>query len=245
MYPSQLQTVALDVPRPFTESFQLDLPLCPFRGKRLILSQIQCTLANETLMYPVSCADGVVWIMRRVLYVSDVFGAEHPAPHKRTHAERARNPPPLALAYGPAPNPPPLEPPETSTLIHPLAARDNRSAKNRPRSFPKPHPESPSYLERVPACALTAASVLVRSLSARARPWRPHRAQTKGPHGDHRCDPSAMPCDGVTIGTPLIRTYASPKIRQEHRLAGADRSSIFFLKMKGLSISITKERGVE
>ncbi|KAH3844781.1 hypothetical protein DPMN_087043 [Dreissena polymorpha] len=32
---------------------------------------------------------------------------------------------------------------------------------------------------------------------------------------------------------------------QEHRLAGADRSSIFFLKVKGLSFSITKEGGVE
>ncbi|KAH3804983.1 hypothetical protein DPMN_133275 [Dreissena polymorpha] len=30
---------------------------------------------------------------------------------------------------------------------------------------------------------------------------------------------------------------------QEHRLAGADRSSIFFLKVKGLSFSITKEGG--
>ncbi|KAH3882556.1 hypothetical protein DPMN_006498 [Dreissena polymorpha] len=35
------------------------------------------------------------------------------------------------------------------------------------------------------------------------------------------------------------------KIKQEHRLAGADRSSIFFLKVKGLSFSITKEGGVE
>ncbi|KAH3853683.1 hypothetical protein DPMN_096215 [Dreissena polymorpha] len=33
--------------------------------------------------------------------------------------------------------------------------------------------------------------------------------------------------------------------KQEHRLAGADRSSIFSLKVKGLSISITKEGGVE
>ncbi|KAH3864612.1 hypothetical protein DPMN_027634 [Dreissena polymorpha] len=32
---------------------------------------------------------------------------------------------------------------------------------------------------------------------------------------------------------------------QEHRLAGGDRSSIFFLKVKGLSFSITKEGGVE
>ncbi|KAH3873637.1 hypothetical protein DPMN_036874, partial [Dreissena polymorpha] len=32
-------------------------------------------------------------------------------------------------------------------------------------------------------------------------------------------------------------------IKQEHRLAGADRSSIFFLKVKGLSFSITKEGG--
>ncbi|KAH3853085.1 hypothetical protein DPMN_095608 [Dreissena polymorpha] len=35
------------------------------------------------------------------------------------------------------------------------------------------------------------------------------------------------------------------EIIQEHRLAGADRSSIFFLKVKGLSFSITKEGGVE
>ncbi|KAH3774245.1 hypothetical protein DPMN_175621 [Dreissena polymorpha] len=34
-------------------------------------------------------------------------------------------------------------------------------------------------------------------------------------------------------------------VKQEHRLAGADRSSIFFLKVKGLSFSITKEGGVE
>ncbi|KAH3866657.1 hypothetical protein DPMN_029755 [Dreissena polymorpha] len=33
--------------------------------------------------------------------------------------------------------------------------------------------------------------------------------------------------------------------QQEHRLAGADRSSIFFLKVKGLSFSITNEGGVE
>ncbi|KAH3696937.1 hypothetical protein DPMN_084419 [Dreissena polymorpha] len=33
--------------------------------------------------------------------------------------------------------------------------------------------------------------------------------------------------------------YGSP------HLAGADRSSIFFLKVKGLSFSITKEGGVE
>ncbi|KAH3808604.1 hypothetical protein DPMN_136961 [Dreissena polymorpha] len=33
------------------------------------------------------------------------------------------------------------------------------------------------------------------------------------------------------------------KLKQEHRLAGADRSSIFFLKVKGLSFSITKEGG--
>jgi hypothetical protein len=34
-------------------------------------------------------------------------------------------------------------------------------------------------------------------------------------------------------------------LKQEHRFAGADRSSIFFLKVKGLSFSITKEGGVE
>ncbi|KAH3730554.1 hypothetical protein DPMN_056544 [Dreissena polymorpha] len=33
------------------------------------------------------------------------------------------------------------------------------------------------------------------------------------------------------------------ELKQEHRLAGADRSSIFFLKVKGLSFSITKEGG--
>jgi hypothetical protein len=36
-----------------------------------------------------------------------------------------------------------------------------------------------------------------------------------------------------------------PDFKQEHRLAGADRSSIFFSKVKGLSFSITKEGGVE
>ncbi|KAH3879154.1 hypothetical protein DPMN_003056 [Dreissena polymorpha] len=35
------------------------------------------------------------------------------------------------------------------------------------------------------------------------------------------------------------------KFKQEHHLAGADRSSIFFLKVKGLSFSITKEGWVE
>ncbi|KAH3768249.1 hypothetical protein DPMN_169461 [Dreissena polymorpha] len=39
--------------------------------------------------------------------------------------------------------------------------------------------------------------------------------------------------------------HGSVHRQQEHRLAGADRSSIFFLKVKGLSFSITKEGGVE
>ncbi|KAH3795482.1 hypothetical protein DPMN_039257 [Dreissena polymorpha] len=43
------------------------------------------------------------------------------------------------------PNTQPLKTLETSTLIHPLAARDNRSVKNQPWSPPKPHPESPSF----------------------------------------------------------------------------------------------------
>ncbi|KAH3839320.1 hypothetical protein DPMN_112748 [Dreissena polymorpha] len=34
-------------------------------------------------------------------------------------------------------------------------------------------------------------------------------------------------------------------VKQEHRIAGADRSSIFFLKVKGLSFSITKEGGCD
>ncbi|KAH3896579.1 hypothetical protein DPMN_020757 [Dreissena polymorpha] len=52
-----------------------------------------------------------------------------PPPHKRTHAERARAPPPPPPrpAYGPGPSTQPLKTLETSTLIHPLAARDNRS----------------------------------------------------------------------------------------------------------------------
>ncbi|KAH3717422.1 hypothetical protein DPMN_060209 [Dreissena polymorpha] len=42
-----------------------------------------------------------------------------------------------------------------------------------------------------------------------------------------------------------LRILSLKQREQEHRLAGADRSSIFFLKLKGLSISITKEGGVE
>ncbi|KAH3880090.1 hypothetical protein DPMN_004003 [Dreissena polymorpha] len=82
----------------------------------------------------------------------DVYGcvysqiAEPAAPHKRTHAERARAPPPLAPAYCPGPSTQPLKTPETSTLIHPLAARDNISVENQPWSHPKPYPESPSFL---------------------------------------------------------------------------------------------------
>ncbi|KAH3850601.1 hypothetical protein DPMN_093024 [Dreissena polymorpha] len=44
-------------------------------------------------------------------------------------------------------------------------------------------------------------------------------------------------------GGPGFNPHGHEVDRQEHRLAGADRSSIFFLKVKGLSFSITKEGG--
>ncbi|KAH3754388.1 hypothetical protein DPMN_189056 [Dreissena polymorpha] len=52
----------------------------------------------------------------------------------------------------------------------------------------------------------------------------------------------------VLIGSCKVTSYKKNKgnnscLKQEHRLAGADRSSIFFLKVKGLSFSITKEGG--
>jgi len=84
-------------------------------------------------------------VSREGLYIVAVPRSQNtPPPHKRTHAERARAPPP-APAYGPGPSTQPLKTLETSTLIHPLAARDNRSVKNQPWSPPKPHPESPSF----------------------------------------------------------------------------------------------------
>ncbi|KAH3799508.1 hypothetical protein DPMN_153118 [Dreissena polymorpha] len=43
----------------------------------------------------------------------------------------------------------------------------------------------------------------------------------------------------------IPRALSYDVYKQEHRLVGADRSSIFFLKVKGLSFSITKEGGVE
>ncbi|KAH3814217.1 hypothetical protein DPMN_142711 [Dreissena polymorpha] len=88
-------------------------------------------------------------VSREGLYIVAVPRSQNtPPPHKRTHAERARAPPPPpppAPAYGPGPSAQPLKTLETSTLIHPLAARDNRSVKNQPWSPPKPHPESPSF----------------------------------------------------------------------------------------------------
>ncbi|KAH3870201.1 hypothetical protein DPMN_033383 [Dreissena polymorpha] len=47
------------------------------------------------------------------------------------------------------------------------------------------------------------------------------------------------------IAGAKLRLAVGAILKQEHRLAGADRSSIFFLKVKGLSFSITKEGGVE
>ncbi|KAH3784061.1 hypothetical protein DPMN_162012 [Dreissena polymorpha] len=41
----------------------------------------------------------------------------------------------------------------------------------------------------------------------------------------------------------LLIRLLNRRMQKEHRLAGADRSSIFFLKVKGLSFSITKEGG--
>ncbi|KAH3884199.1 hypothetical protein DPMN_008174 [Dreissena polymorpha] len=87
-------------------------------------------------------------VSREGLYIVAVPRSQNPPPpHKRTHAERARaHPPPPAPAYGPDPSTQPLKTPETSTLIHPLAARDNKSVENQPSSHPKPYPESPSFL---------------------------------------------------------------------------------------------------
>ncbi|KAH3795639.1 hypothetical protein DPMN_149194 [Dreissena polymorpha] len=85
-------------------------------------------------------------VSREGLYIVAVPRSQNtPPPHERTHAERARAPPPSAPAYGPGPSTQPPKTLETSTLIHPLAARDNRSAKNQPWSPPKPYPESPSF----------------------------------------------------------------------------------------------------
>ncbi|KAH3815530.1 hypothetical protein DPMN_144057 [Dreissena polymorpha] len=50
----------------------------------------------------------------------------------------------------------------------------------------------------------------------------------------------------VTGSIPTVGAFfRSPPKTPKHRLAGADRSSLFFLKVKGLSFSITKEGGVE
>ncbi|KAH3689928.1 hypothetical protein DPMN_191173 [Dreissena polymorpha] len=85
-------------------------------------------------------------VSREGLYIVAVPRSQNPPPpHKRIHAERARAPP-LAPAYCPGPSTQPLKTPETSTLIHPLAARDNKSVENQPWSHPKPYPESPSFL---------------------------------------------------------------------------------------------------
>ncbi|KAH3897680.1 hypothetical protein DPMN_021874 [Dreissena polymorpha] len=87
-------------------------------------------------------------VSREGLYIVAVPRSQNPPPpHKRTHAERARAPPPPpAPAYGPGPSTQPPKTPETSTLIHPLAARDNKSVENQPWSHLKPYPESPSFL---------------------------------------------------------------------------------------------------
>ncbi|KAH3689231.1 hypothetical protein DPMN_192200 [Dreissena polymorpha] len=86
-------------------------------------------------------------VSRDGLYIVAVPRSQNPPPpHKRTHAERARAPPPLAPAYCPGPSTQPPKTPETSTLIHPLAARDNKSVENQPWSHPKPYPESSSFL---------------------------------------------------------------------------------------------------
>ncbi|KAH3848031.1 hypothetical protein DPMN_090368 [Dreissena polymorpha] len=87
-------------------------------------------------------------VSREGLYIVAVPRSQNPPPpHKRTHAERARAPPPPpAPAYGPGPSTQPPKTPETSTLIHPLDARDNKSVENQPWSHSKPYPESPSFL---------------------------------------------------------------------------------------------------
>ncbi|KAH3720290.1 hypothetical protein DPMN_063187 [Dreissena polymorpha] len=62
-------------------------------------------------------------------------------------------------------------------------------------------------------------------------------------------DPDETPQNVASHQDPNYRSIGvqlfNVKDKQEHRLAGADRSSIFFLKVKGLSFSITKEGGVE
>ncbi|KAH3770955.1 hypothetical protein DPMN_172255 [Dreissena polymorpha] len=59
--------------------------------------------------------------------------------------------------------------------------------------------------------------------------------------GGHPYRIKCPPPDIVTKN--LLTNVNKPTKEQEHRLAGADRSSIFFLKVKGLSFSITKEGG--
>ncbi|KAH3890551.1 hypothetical protein DPMN_014636 [Dreissena polymorpha] len=49
----------------------------------------------------------------------------------------------------------------------------------------------------------------------------------------------------ITLWIKLLEVLAWKQAKPMHRLAGADRSSNFFLKVKGLSFSITKEGGVE
>ncbi|KAH3771752.1 hypothetical protein DPMN_173079 [Dreissena polymorpha] len=84
-------------------------------------------------------------VSREGLYIVAVPRSQNPPP--RTSAPTPSEPePPLAPAYCPGPSTQPLKTPETSTLIHPLAARDNKSVENQPWSHPKPYPESPSFL---------------------------------------------------------------------------------------------------
>ncbi|KAH3854373.1 hypothetical protein DPMN_096914 [Dreissena polymorpha] len=65
------------------------------------------------------------------LYIVAVPRSQNTPPRTSAPTPSEPEPPPAPL-YGPGPSPHPPKSLETSTLIHPLAARDNRSAKNRP-----------------------------------------------------------------------------------------------------------------
>ncbi|KAH3843343.1 hypothetical protein DPMN_116858 [Dreissena polymorpha] len=85
-------------------------------------------------------------VSREGLYIVAVPRSQNPPPRTSSPTPSEPEPPPLAPAYCPGPSTQPLRTPETSTLIHPLAARDNKSVENQPWSHPKPYPESPSFL---------------------------------------------------------------------------------------------------
>ncbi|KAH3789782.1 hypothetical protein DPMN_167970 [Dreissena polymorpha] len=82
-------------------------------------------------------------VSREGLYFVAVLRSQNtPPPHERTHAERARAPPPPPRPHTAPARPPTAEAPRDK---HPHPPSRCRSAKNRPWSPPKPHPESLSF----------------------------------------------------------------------------------------------------